>query len=59
MANVELVLALEQQLDLVPLRRGWWVAQTVARRVRVAPSWGRMIGRLPGEGMMRGGGGTA
>ncbi len=26
MASVEYIIALEQQMELVPLRRGWWVA---------------------------------
>ncbi|HXY40316.1 MAG TPA: hypothetical protein VEQ10_11625 [Vicinamibacteria bacterium] len=26
MASVEYIVALEQQMELVPLRRGWWVA---------------------------------
>ncbi len=59
MANVELVLALEQRMDLVPLRRGWWVTRGIARRAPIAHLWGRMIGQLPKEGVMLGGEGAA
>ncbi len=54
MANVEFVFDLERQMELVPLRRGWWVAQTVAGRVRGAHPWGRIIGQLPKEGVVIG-----
>jgi hypothetical protein len=52
MADVEFVLALEQRIELVPLRRGWWVTESVARRVGIAQPWGRMIGYQPKEGVM-------
>ncbi len=58
MANVEFMIALERGMELVPLRRGWWVAQ-VGGRARVASPWGRMMRELPKEGVMLGGGGAA
>jgi hypothetical protein len=60
MANVELVLAFERRLELVPVRRGWWVTtQTVATRGHDTHPWGRIIGELPKEGVMHGGEGVA
>jgi len=60
MATVEFMLALEQRMELVPLRRGWWVAQTGARqRVPGAHPWGRIINELSKEAVMFGGGGAA
>jgi hypothetical protein len=55
----ELVLALSRHIELVPLRRGWWLAQTVPSRVRIVHPWGRMIGQRSQEGLMIGGGGVA
>jgi len=33
MGSVEFVLALEERMELVPLRRGWWVAFGAPRQV--------------------------
>ncbi len=48
MATVDFILALEQRLELVPLRKGWWIAfgaprqrlemRRVAPRLEPAPS---------------------
>ncbi len=59
MANAAFVLALERKMELVPLRRGWWVAQTGVRRPQVARTSERIIQRLPKEALMIGGGGAA
>jgi len=36
MASVEYIVALEQQMELVPLRRGWWVAFGAPRQPATA-----------------------
>jgi DNA polymerase-3 subunit gamma/tau len=38
MGTVEYVVALEQQMELVPLRRGWWVAFGGPRQPAAAPA---------------------
>ena len=38
MGTVEYVVALEQQMELVPLRRGWWVAFGGPRQPVAAPA---------------------
>jgi hypothetical protein len=58
MANVDLKLVLERRLELVPLRRGWWVTPTLARSTPDAHPGQRIIGELPKEGVMLGGGGA-
>ena len=44
MGTVEYVVALEQQMELVPLRRGWWVAFGGPRQPMVAAA--RESGRV-------------
>ncbi len=38
MPTVEFIIALEQRMELVPLRRGWWVAFGAPRQTAPAPS---------------------
>lgn len=59
MANGEAVLAVDWRVEIVPVRRGWWVAQTVPSRVRIVHPWGRMIAQRSQEGLVIGGGGAA
>ena len=52
MGSVEFVLALEERMELVPLRRGWWVAfgapRQVSRTEPLSPEQWQAIGWGPG-----------
>lgn len=46
--------ALVRRIEVVPLRRGWWVTRMAAGPARLPSHWGRMIGRRAAEGLMLG-----
>ena len=59
MASEELIGALDRRIEIVPVRRGWWVTRAAPGSARIASHWERMIGRRPQEDLMLGGGGAA